>query len=47
MMAVHCRNMQEGKSYVYILYALYMQLPYILESNAHPNVMRTQFLATS
>jgi hypothetical protein len=22
-------------------------LPYILESNAHPNLMRTQFLATS
>jgi hypothetical protein len=23
------------------------QIPYILESNAHPNLMRTQFLATS
>jgi hypothetical protein len=22
-------------------------VPYILESNAHPNLMRTQFLATS
>jgi hypothetical protein len=22
-------------------------IPYILESNAHPNLMRTQFLATS